>query len=302
MHNFATNHILGHADSAFGGMLAHLLHLNEKQSLQENRTNLKTVKDFGGMVVYDMADGFPIISMKKVHWKSVVHELIWFLNGGRNVKDLQAKGVTIWDEWAKEDGDLGPVYGVQWRNWELPGLDRCGRPNSYDQVAEVVKTLRSNPQSRRMIVSAWNPPDLKYMALEPCHVLWQLDVGADGRLNLLVFQRSADVFLGVPFNVASYALLLCVLAKMVGRQPGNLIHQMGNFHLYENQIQPAKDLIEKVKVAMTSPLFEDRLWLRPRLVLSDRVATLQDPSELQFEDCNLVDYTPWPAIKVDVAV
>lgn len=298
------NHLITQADSYFGAQLTHLLKIAETSGYIGNRTSVRTVKDFGAMSVYDLSEGFPILNLKRVHWKSVVHELIWFLRGDTNVKYLRDNGVTIWDEWADKNGELGQVYGFQWRRWDRFETEA----QRIDQVASVIKTLRESPQSRRMIVSAWNPVALPRMALEPCHVLWQLDVGHDGKLNMLMFQRSADLFLGVPFNVASYALLLSVLAKMVGREPGNLIHSIGNFHLYENHASLARDLLERIKEEIWKRMSDDGekkgdpIFSKVTLELSDRVSSFKDPSELQFSDCKLVNYNPWPAVKAEVAV
>ena len=190
-----------------------------------DRTGTGTLSVFGHQMRFDLAAGFPLVTTKKVHLKSVIHELLWFLEGDTNTKHLNVNGVTIWDEWADEDGDLGPIYGQQWRSWAAPD----GR--SIDQIQEVVETLKTNPDSRRMVVSAWNPADLPDMALAPCHCLFQLYV-AEGRLSCQLYQRSADVFLGVPFNIASYALLTMMLAQVAGLKPGEFVHTLGDAHLY----------------------------------------------------------------------
>jgi thymidylate synthase len=197
-----------------------------------DRTGTGTLSVFGHQMRFDLGAGFPLITTKKIHLKSVIHELLWFLEGDTNTKSLNANGVTIWDEWADENGDLGPVYGAQWRSWPTPD------GGSIDQLQELVETLKTTPDSRRMIVTAWNPADLPDMALAPCHCLFQVYV-AEGRLSCQLYQRSADVFLGVPFNIASYALLTMMLAQSTGFEPGELVHTLGDTHLYLNHLEQA---------------------------------------------------------------
>jgi thymidylate synthase len=229
---------------------------------------------------FDLADGFPLVTTKKLHLKSIVHELIWFLNGDTNVAYLKDNGVSIWDEWADETGDLGPVYGKQWRSWATPD----GR--TIDQITEVVQTLKTNPDSRRMIVSAWNPADIPDMALAPCHCLFQFYV-AEGQLSCQLYQRSADVFLGVPFNIASYALLTLMMAQVTGLKPGEFVHTFGDAHLYLNHLDQAD-----LQLARTPrPL--------PTMRLNPEV---RDIFKFKFEDFELQNYDPHPHIKAPVAV
>jgi thymidylate synthase len=245
-----------------------------------DRTGTGTLSVFGHQMRFDLAYGFPLLTTKKVHLKSIVHELIWFLQGDTNTKYLNAHGVTIWDAWADENGDLGPVYGQQWRSWA------AGDGRSIDQIQELVETLKTNPDSRRMVVTAWNPADIPDMALAPCHCLFQFYV-ADGRLSCQLYQRSADVFLGVPFNIASYALLTLMLAKVAGLAPGEFIHTFGDAHLYLNHLEQAD-----LQLARTPrPL--------PRLELNPAVRSLFD---FKFEDFSLAGYDPHPHIKAEVAV
>src|SRR5918992_1275317 len=211
-----------------------LLHRARADGVRKmDRTGTGTLSVFGHQMRFDLTQGFPLVTTKKLHLKSIVHELIWFLKGETNTGYLKANGVSIWDEWADENGDLGPVYGKQWRSWAAPD----GR--TIDQISEVVETLKTNPDSRRMIVSAWNPADLPDMALAPCHCLFQFYV-AEGRLSCQLYQRSADVFLGVPFNIASYALLTMMIAQVTGLAPGEFIHTLGDAHLYNNHLEQAR--------------------------------------------------------------
>ena len=245
-----------------------------------DRTGTGTLSVFGHQMRFDLRDGFPLITTKKVHVKSIIHELIWFLQGDTNTKYLNAQGVTIWDEWADENGDLGPVYGAQWRSWASPD------GGSLDQIREVVETLKINPDSRRMIVSAWNPADIPDMALAPCHCLFQFYV-ADGRLSCQLYQRSADVFLGVPFNIASYALLTMMMAQVTGLKPGEFIHTFGDAHLYLNHLEQA-DL---------------QLSRTPRLLPTMRInPAVRSIFDFKFEDFTLEGYDPHPHIKAQVAV
>ncbi len=245
-----------------------------------DRTGTGTLSVFGHQMRFDLADGFPLVTTKKLHLKSIVHELIWFLNGDTNTAYLKDNGVSIWDEWADETGDLGPVYGKQWRSWAT--LD--GR--AIDQITEVVQTLKTNPDSRRMIVSAWNPADIPDMALAPCHCLFQFYV-AEGRLSCQLYQRSADVFLGVPFNIASYALLTLMMAQVTGFKPGEFVHTFGDAHLYLNHLEQAD-----LQLARTPrPL--------PTMRLNPEV---RDIFKFKFEDFELQNYDPHPHIKAPVAV
>jgi len=235
---------------------------------------------FGYQMRFDLSEGFPLLTTKKVHLKSIIYELLWFIAGDTNVKYLQDHGVTIWDEWADENGDLGPVYGHQWRSWPAPD----GR--TIDQLSMVIDTIRRNPDSRRMLVTAWNPAEVDKMALPPCHCLFQFYV-ADGKLSCQLYQRSADVFLGVPFNIASYALLTMMIAQVCGLQPGEFVHTTGDTHIYRNHFdQVATQLSREPR-----PL--------PRMRLNPDVKSIYD---FTYEDFTLEGYDPWPAIKAPVAV
>jgi thymidylate synthase len=254
-----------------------------------DRTGTGTLSVFGHQMRFDLAEGFPLVTTKKVHLKSIIHELIWFLAGDTNTKYLNVNGVSIWDEWADENGDLGPIYGQQWRSWAAPkgeGPSSTGHGRSIDQIAEVVETLKVNPDSRRMIVTAWNPADLPDMALAPCHCLFQFYV-ADGRLSCQLYQRSADVFLGVPFNIASYALLTMMMAQVTRLEPGEFIHTFGDAHLYLNHLEQADLQLTRDPRAL------------PRIKMNPDVRSLFD---FKFEDFALVGYDPHPHIKAEVAV
>ena len=245
-----------------------------------DRTGTGTLSLFGHQMRFDLAKGFPLVTTKKLHVKSIIHELIWFLAGDTNIGYLKAHGVGIWDEWADANGDLGPVYGKQWRSWAAPD----GR--SIDQISDVVALLKRDPDSRRLIVSAWNPADIPSMALAPCHCLFQFYV-ADGKLSCQLYQRSADVFLGVPFNIASYALLTLMMAQVSGLQPGDFVHTFGDAHLYSNHLEQAD-----VQLARTPrPL--------PMLTINPAVGSIFD---FKFEDFTLTGYDPHPHIKAPVAV
>src|SRR5437763_2838039 len=247
---------------------------------KDDRTGTGTLSVFGHQMRFDLADGFPLVTTKKLHLKSIVHELLWFLAGDTNVKYLNDHGVRIWDEWADERGELGPVYGQQWRSW--PAAD--GR--TIDQIGHVVESIRKNPDSRRLIVTAWNPADVEKMALPPCHCLFQFYV-ADGRLSCQLYQRSADVFLGVPFNIASYALLVQMIAQVTALEPGEFVHTFGDAHLYLNHLEQAR-----IQLARTPrPL--------PRMVLNPSVSDL---FAFRYEDFSLEGYDPHPHIKAKVAV
>ncbi len=247
---------------------------------KRDRTGTGTLSVFGRQLRFDLSEGFPLVTTKRIHLKSVVHELLWFLAGDTNIAYLNDHGVTIWDEWADATGELGPVYGRQWRSWAAPD----GRV--IDQMAEVVEAIRRNPDSRRLIVSAWNPADVPAMALPPCHLLFQFYV-ADGRLSCQMYQRSADVFLGVPFNIASYALLTQMVAHVTGLQPGDFVHSFGDTHLYLNHLEQARLQLTREP----RPL--------PRVVLNPDVTDL---FAFCFEDIEVVGYDPHPAIKAKVAV
>lgn len=249
-------------------------------TLKEDRTGVGTYSLFGRQFRFDLDEGFPLLTTKKVHLRSVIHELLWFLAGDSNVRYLQQNGVSIWDAWADPvTGDLGPVYGVQWRSWT--GAD--GR--TIDQLSDVVDRIRTDPDSRRLVVSAWNVSDLPEMALPPCHVLFQFYV-TDGRLSLQLYQRSADIFLGVPFNIASYALLLMMVARVTGLRPGEFVHTFGDVHLYRNHVEQA-DL---------------QLRRRPRPLPSVALADRPDLFSFSYEDIRVSGYDPHPAIRAPVAV
>jgi thymidylate synthase len=245
-----------------------------------DRTGTGTISVFGHQMRFDLSQGFPLVTTKKLHLKSIVHELIWFLQGDTNVGYLRDNGVTIWDEWADERGDLGPVYGKQWRSWEKPD------GGTVDQIAWVVDEIRRNPDSRRLVVSAWNPADLDRKALAPCHSLFQFYV-ADGRLSCQLYQRSADVFLGVPFNIASYALLTHMMAQATGLEAGDFVHSFGDAHLYLNHLEQARLQLEREP----GPL--------PRLTLNPDVRSLFD---FTYADVSIEGYDPAPAIRAPVAV
>jgi len=255
-------------------------HILDHGRPKDDRTGTGTLSIFGWQMRFDLADGFPLVTTKKVHTKSIIHELLWFLRGETNVKSLNEAGVSIWNEWADPNGDLGPIYGYQWRSW--PAAD--GR--QIDQIGEVVRQIRSAPHSRRLIVNAWNVADIPRMALAPCHTMFQFYV-LDGRLSCQLYQRSADVFLGVPFNIASYALLTMMMAQVTGLAPGEFIHTFGDAHLYLNHMEQVKEQLSREP----RPL--------PRLSLNPTVATLED---FRFEDFTLEAYDPYPAIRAPVAV
>lgn len=247
---------------------------------KEDRTGTGTLSVFGHQMRFDLSEGFPCLTTKKLHLKSIIHELLWFLNGDTNVKYLQDNGVRIWNEWADKNGDLGHVYGYQWRSWP----DYNG--GHIDQITEVVNTIKNNPDSRRIIVSSWNVADLPNMNLPPCHAFFQFYV-ADGKLSLQLYQRSADIFLGVPFNIASYALLLLMMAQVTGLEPGDFVHTLGDAHIYTNHL-------EQVKLQLTR---EPRAL--PNMIVNQDV---KDIFSFKFEDFELVNYDPHPHIKGEVAV
>ena len=245
-----------------------------------DRTGTGTLSVFGNQMRFNLEEGFPLLTTKKLHLKSIIYELLWFLKGDTNVKYLQEHGVRIWNEWADENGDLGPVYGHQWRSWP----DYKG--GTIDQITNVLEQIKNNPNSRRMIVSAWNPAEVDDMALPPCHCLFQFYV-ADGKLSLQLYQRSADTFLGVPFNIASYSLLLMMMAQVTGLKPGEFIHTTGDTHLYLNHLEQAKLQLTRTP----RPL--------PHMHLNPEVKNLFD---FKYEDFELTDYDPWPHIPGKVSV
>ena len=257
-----------------------LQHIREHGVMKEDRTGTGTQSVFGYQMRFNLADGFPLLTTKKVHLKSIIYELLWFIAGDTNVKYLQEHGVTIWDEWAGPDGELGPVYGHQWRSWPAPD----GR--SIDQLSQVIDQIKHTPDSRRMLVTAWNPGEVDQMALPPCHCLFQFYV-AGGKLSCQLYQRSADVFLGVPFNIASYALLTLMIAQECGLQPGEFIHTTGDTHIYRNHFE---------QVALQLSREPRKL---PVMRLNPDVKSVFD---FKYEDFTLEGYDPWPAIKAPVAV
>jgi len=259
--------------------LALLRDILDNGAVRDDRTGTGTRGVFGRQMRFDLQRGFPLLTTKKLHLKSIIYELLWFLRGDTNVRWLQDRGVKIWDEWAGADGELGPVYGKQWRSWATPD------GSSIDQIEKLVVSLKTNPNSRRHIVSAWNPADVEDMALPPCHCLFQFFV-ADGKLSCQLYQRSADVFLGVPFNIASYALLTLMLAKVAGLQPGEFIHTLGDAHLYLNHLEQA----------------EEQLTRSPRPMPVMHIAHRDDIFGFEFEDFELDGYDPHPHIKAAVAV
>jgi thymidylate synthase len=257
-----------------------LRHVMDHGVPKADRTGTGTRSIFGYQMRFNLAKGFPVVTTKKLHLKSIIHELLWFLQGSTNVEELRENGVTIWDEWADAEGELGPVYGYQWRNWPK------GKDGHVDQIAEVVQQIQTNPDSRRLIVSAWNVADLDDMALPPCHLLFQFYV-VDGKLSCQLYQRSADVFLGVPFNIASYALLTMMVAQVTGLQPGEFIHTFGDAHLYDNHIEQAQ-----------LQLSRDPREL-PTMELSAAPKSIFD---FKFVDFKLKGYTPHPHIPAPVAI
>ena len=255
-------------------------HVLDHGTHKDDRTGTGTLSVFGWQMRYDLSQGFPLVTTKKCHLRSIIHELLWFLRGETNTTYLKENGVSIWDEWADANGDLGPVYGYQWRSWPTPD------GGHIDQIQQVIDTLKSNPDSRRIIVSAWNVADLDKMALAPCHAFFQFYV-ADGKLSCQLYQRSADIFLGVPFNIASYALLTLMMAQVTGLQPGDFVHTLGDAHLYLNHLDQAREQLSREP----RPL--------PRMRLNPDVTDL---FAFKFEDFTLEGYDPHPAIKAPVAV
>ncbi len=256
---------------------------------KDDRTGTGTLSVFGHQMRFDLAQGFPLLTTKKIHTRSIIHELLWFLRGDTNIRYLKEHGVSIWDEWANENGDLGPVYGSQWRSWPAPDGRRI------DQISQVVRDIRQNPDSRRLIVSAWNVAEIERMALPPCHLLFQFYVAPDknapgqapGRLSCQLYQRSADIFLGVPFNIASYALLTLMVAQVTGLKPGEFIHTLGDAHLYLNHLEQVQTQLAREP----RPL--------PSMRLNPEKTSLFD---FNFDDFELLNYDPHPSIKAPVAV
>ena len=270
-----------------------LQHILDKGTRKSDRTGTGTISWFGYQMRFDLSEGFPAVTTKKLHFKSIIHELLWFLNGDTNIRYLNENGVRIWDEWAAADGDLGPVYGAQWRNWAAPG----GR--SIDQISQLLEDLQARPDSRRHIVSAWNPallPDesrsprenaaMGLQALPPCHTMFQFHV-AEGRLSCQLYQRSADVFLGVPFNIASYSLLTMMMAQVTGLKPGDFIHTFGDVHIYLNHLEQVETQLGREPFPL------------PRMKLNPEVTNLFD---FRYEDFELLDYRCHPAIRAPIAV
>ncbi|MBC6989842.1 thymidylate synthase [Hymenobacter sp. BT491] len=255
-------------------------HILDHGTQKTDRTGTGTLSVFGYQMRFDLQQGFPLVTTKKVHLRSIIHELLWFLRGDTNTQYLKENGVSIWDEWADANGELGPVYGKQWRNWPRPD------GSHVDQISEVVRQLRQSPDSRRILVSAWNVAELDQMALMPCHALFQFYV-ADGKLSCQLYQRSADVFLGVPFNIASYALLTLMMAQVTDLQPGEFIWTGGDTHLYSNHLEQARLQLTRTP----RPL--------PQMHLNPEV---KDIFEFKYDDFKLKNYDPWPAIKAPVAV
>lgn len=249
-------------------------------TVKSDRTGVGTKSIFGHQMRFDLSEGFPLLTTKKVHLRSIIHELLWFISGDTNIGYLHDNKVSIWDEWADANGDLGPVYGKQWRSWDTPD----GR--SIDQLSEVIETIKRNPDSRRMIVCAWNPSDVDKMALPPCHCFFQFYV-AEGRLSCQLYQRSADTFLGVPFNIASYALLTMMIAQVCGLKPGEFVHTTGDTHIYLNHFDQVREQLSRTP----RPL--------PVMKLNPEV---KDIFRFRYEDFTLEGYDPWPAIKAPVAV
>jgi thymidylate synthase len=267
-------------DAAMQQYLALMQHVLDHGTRKSDRTGTGTLSIFGAQLRFDLAEGFPLVTTKKLHVKSIVHELLWFLRGDTNVRYLRDNGVTIWDEWADADGELGPVYGHQWRSWPTPD------GGHVDQIAQVLAEIRRNPDSRRLMVTAWNPSDIPKMALAPCHALFQFYV-ADGRLSCQLYQRSADVFLGVPFNIASYALLTLMVAQACDLAPGEFVHTFGDTHLYLNHLDQAREQLSRTP----RPL--------PFLQINPDV---KDLFAFRYEDFTLVGYDPHPHIKAAVAI
>lgn len=257
-----------------------LQHILDHGTEKSDRTGTGTFSIFGYQMRFDLADGFPLVTTKKLHLRSIIHELLWFLTGDTNIAYLKKNGVSIWDEWADENGDLGPVYGSQWRSW------RGANGETIDQISSLIDSIKDNPDSRRLIVSAWNVPEIPHMKLPPCHTLFQFYV-AENRLSCQLYQRSADVFLGVPFNIASYALLTMMVAQVTGLEPGDFVHTFGDAHLYSNHVTQAREQLTRTPRSL------------PGLKINPDVTSIFD---FQFEDFEIVGYDPCPHIKAPVAV
>ncbi len=299
--------MLNRHDYTYSYMLIDIMNVSEdwnpdKTEWQPNRTGIDTINTFGYMNSYDMQHGFPLLTTKKLFTKGIVHELLWFLKGTSDPKYLQKNGVSIWDEWIKENGDLGPVYGVQWRKWKNNVAHGIEGYAYIDQIANVINSLKNDPMSRRHIVSAWNVSELTEMALPPCHVIFQFNVRPISKnkqdktdkkyyLDLMLTQRSADVFLGVPFNIASYSLLLHMVAQIVNMIPGRFIHAFGNLHLYKNHMEQAN---LQLKRAINGPFYKS-----PTLVLNPDIKNIDD---FRYDDIKFEDYECHDAIKASVAV
>ena len=258
-----------------------LRHVKDNGTVRSDRTGIGTKSVFGWQMRFDLAAGFPLLTTKRLHARSIIHELLWFIKGDTNIGYLQNNGVSIWDEWADEEGNLGPVYGKQWRRWQTPENDRV-----IDQLGDVVESIKTTPESRRLIVSAWNPSDVPNMALPPCHCLFQFHV-AGGRLSCQLYQRSADIFLGVPFNIASYALLTHMVAHVTSLEVGDFVHTLGDAHIYLNHIQQAELQLSRVPRAL------------PQLALIDPPETLD---EFGFENFKIIDYDAAPSISAPIAI
>ena len=260
--------------------LALMRHVREHGVTKQDRTGTGTISVFGHQMRFDLSQGFPVVTTKKLHLKSIIHELLWFLKGETNIRYLKENGVSIWDEWADANGELGPVYGYQWRSWPTPDGQHI------DQISQVIQQLKHTPDSRRIIVSAWNVAEIDNMALPPCHAFFQFYV-AEGKLSCQLYQRSADIFLGVPFNIASYALLTLMMAQVTGLQPGDFVHTLGDAHLYLNHLEQADLQLSREPYAL------------PQMRLNPNVTNLFD---FKYEDFELVNYQHHPAIKAPVAV
>lgn len=255
-------------------------HILDHGSKKSDRTGTGTLSVFGFQMRFDLSEGFPVVTTKKLHLRSIIHELLWFLRGDTNIHYLKANGVSIWDEWADENGDLGPVYGYQWRSWPAPD------GSHYDQIARAVDLIKNKPDSRRIMVSAWNVADIDRMALPPCHAFFQFYV-ADGKLSCQLYQRSADVFLGVPFNIASYSLLTLMMAQVCDLNPGDFVHTFGDAHLYSNHLEQAKLQLSRDLRPLPT------MWINPGV---------KDIFGFKYEDFKLENYDPHPHIKAEVAV
>ena len=257
-----------------------LQHILDHGAEKSDRTGTGTLSTFGYQMRFDLSQGFPVLTTKKLHLRSIIHELLWFLSGDTNIRYLKENGVSIWDEWADEQGNLGPVYGAQWRSWR--GADG----QTVDQISQVVEQIKTNPDSRRLVVNSWNVAEIERMKLPPCHLLFQFYV-AKGRLSCQLYQRSADVFLGVPFNIASYALLTAMMAQVTGLEPGDFVHTLGDAHLYSNHLEQTREQLSRQPRSL------------PSLKINPDVTSIFD---FRFDDFEIVDYDPHPHIKAPVAV